>query len=388
MNMVPDRYMRKRVMDTFSNIRYGTLHFTTPSSERFTFRGSEMGPEATFVIDDWSVMRNAAARGDIGLGEDYVAGKWQSDSIEQLFKLFLLNFDALKSFANGNTVNRFLFLLSNNLLNMNSKKGSRRNIMAHYDVGNEFYSLWLDKTMTYSSALFNNTHELENAQFNKYQRIIDKSEKSNTSILEVGCGWGGFAQQALEADMGVTGITVSPAQHAFARKRLGDNADIRLQDYRDVKGTFDMIVSIEMFEAVGQRYWPAYFGMLAERMKRGGKAVIQTIAVRDDIFDDYTTRSDFIRHYVYPGGMLPSLQKFREEAAKAGLKCIDSFSFGQDYAETLRRWTTRFNELRANILALGHSEAFIRNWQFYLGICTAAFAVNRTTVAQIELVHT
>ena len=387
MNMVPHRYMLKRVIDTFSRIRYGTLHFITPYGERYTFRGSEVGPEAIFAIDDWSVMGNAAARGDIGLGEDYVAGKWQSDSIEELFKLFLLNFNAFETFANGNTVNRFLFLLNNNLLNMNSKKGSSRNIKAHYDVGNEFYSLWLDKTMTYSSALFKDTQELEQAQFNKYQRIIDKCEKNNASVLEVGCGWGGFAQQALEASMGVTGITVSPAQHAFARKRLGDNADIRLQDYRDAKGTFDMIVSIEMFEAVGQRYWPNYFKMLADRMKSGGKAVIQTIAVHDDIFDEYITRSDFIRHYVFPGGMLPSLKKFREEAAKAGLKCIDSFTFGQDYAETLRRWNQRFNEQRANILALGHSEAFVRNWQFYLGICTAAFAVERTTVAQMEFVH-
>lgn len=387
MNLIPQSLIENRVYNAFSKIRYGTLHLTSPNGEVSLFRGREPGPVAHFIIDDWSVMRNAAARGDIGLGEDYINGKWHTDSVENLFQLFLLNMNELDSFANGNIINRAFFVLSNNVLRRNSKRGSSRNIQAHYDVGNDFYSLWLDKSMTYSSALFKGDHDLEKAQYNKYQRIIDKSESNKGAVLEVGCGWGGFAEQAASDNLHVTGVTVSPAQHEFARRRLGSDADIRLQDYRDIKGNFDMIVSIEMFEAVGKRYWPTYFNMLAERMKKGGKAVIQTIAVQDDLFDDYITRSDFIRHYVFPGGMLPSIKIFREEAAKAGLKCIEAFTFGPDYAQTLRHWTKRFNEQRSNIMALGHSEAFIRNWQFYLGICTATFAVDRTTVVQMELVH-
>jgi cyclopropane-fatty-acyl-phospholipid synthase len=388
MNIIPDSIIIRRVLEAFSTLKFGTLHFTTPRGERITFKGKEAGPEAEFLIEDWSVMRNAVARGDIGLGEDYIEGKWHTDSMENLFTLFLLNLDELDGLAHGNILNRLGFLFNNRLLRRNSKHGSSKNIQAHYDVGNDFYSLWLDRTMTYSSALFKHDgEELESAQHNKYQRIIDKSEGNGDSVLEVGCGWGGFAEQAACSRLAVTGLTVSPAQHDFAKRRLNGSADIRLQDYRDVQGTFDMIVSIEMFEAVGQRYWPNYFRMLSERLKKNGRAVIQTIAVEDEIFDDYVTRSDFIRHYVFPGGMLPSLKKFRAEAAKANLKCVDTFSFGHDYAETLRRWNKRFKAQHDSILALGHDRAFIRNWEFYLGICTASFAVNRTNVAQVELVH-
>jgi cyclopropane-fatty-acyl-phospholipid synthase len=203
----------------------------------------------------------------------------------------------------------------------------------------------------------------------------------------VGCGWGGFAEEAARANHQLTGLTISPAQHDFAQRRLQGNADIRMQDYRDVRGTFDMIVSIEMFEAVGERYWPTYFKMLSERLKRGGKAVIQTITVRDELFEEYRACSDFIRHYVFPGGMLPSKQRFRDEATRAGLKCVEAFSFGPDYAVTLRQWRERFDAQINNIKALGYGDEFIRNWQYYLSMCTAAFAVGRTDVAQIELAH-
>jgi len=300
----------------------------------------------------------------------------------------MLNLKELEEFANGNVINRAALSLYNHLVRRNSPRGSRDNIMAHYDVGNEFYSLWLDQTMTYSSALFTHPQtSLEDGQRNKYQRILGKAESDNASILEVGCGWGGFAEQAASANHQLTGLTISPAQHAFATRRLGSSADIRMQDYRDVRGMFDMIVSIEMFEAVGERYWPTYFSMLHQRLKTGGKAVIQTITIRDELFEDYRSCSDFIRHYVFPGGMLPSKQRFREEASRAGMKCVEAFSFGQDYAATLRQWMTRFDAQISNIKALGHSDAFIRNWQYYLGMCAAAFAVGRTDVVQMELVH-
>ena len=229
---------------------------------------------------------------------------------------------------------------------------------------------------------------LEDAQRNKYERILSRFQKRAASVLEIGCGWGGFAERATQESHNVTGLTISPAQHRFALERLKGAADIKLEDYRKSRGLFDMIVSIEMFEAVGERYWPQYFATVAERLKEGGRAVIQTITIRDDLFDAYRTRSDFIRHYVFPGGMLPSLQRFREEAERAGLKVAGVFSFGKDYARTLREWSERMQEKSADIKALGHDERFLRNWEFYLGICAAAFSVERTDVSQVELVRT
>jgi cyclopropane-fatty-acyl-phospholipid synthase len=288
--------------------------------------------------------------------------------------------DHFDSFANGNFLNRLALVLHNRLVRRNSLSGSKKNIMDHYDVGNEFYSLWLDRSMTYSSALFGGSEiALEQAQRQKYDRILSRFESSRSNVLEIGCGWGGFAERAAEENHNVTGITISPAQHRYASKRLSGSAEIKLEDYRDTRGLFDMIVSIEMFEAVGERYWPKYFTVVAERLKRGGRAVIQTIAIRDELFAGYRTRSDFIRHYVFPGGMLPSLQSFREEAERAGLKVVGAFSFGKDYADTLREWSRRMQERKDDILALGHDQKFFRNWQFYLGMCAAAFAVNAPT---------
>ncbi len=242
--------------------------------------------------------------------------------------------------------------------------------------------------MTYSSALETDTAPtLESAQQNKYGRILSRFEQDNASVLEIGCGWGGFVEQAAASNHRVTGLTVSPSQCEYSQKRLGNQAEIRLQDYRDVRGTYDMIVSIEMFEAVGEQYWSSYFSQLRDRLKKGGKAVVQTITIRDELFDAYRTRSDFIRHYVFPGGMLPSTRRFKEEASKAGLSLTDQFFFGQDYAETLRQWNARLTARRGEVLALGYDERFLRNWHYYLGMCAAAFAVGRTDVAQFELAH-
>jgi cyclopropane-fatty-acyl-phospholipid synthase len=328
------------------------------------------------------------ARGDIGLGEDFIAGAWETDSIERLVSLFLVNLERLDGFAHGNLWNRLGFVLLNTILRRNSEAGSSRNIKAHYDVGNEFYSLWLDETMTYSSALYRKPEEsLADAQRNKYARILERVGVSKAHVLEVGCGWGGFAEMAVQANHEITGITISPAQHAFATQRLAGRADLRLEDYRRTQGTFDAIVSIEMFEAVGERYWPRYFQVLSERLKRGGRAVLQIITIRDDLFAGYRTRSDFIRQYVFPGGMLPSLSQVSRHADRAGLKVACVHGFGQDYARTLRSWSNRFQSAEDKIRALGHGEQFLRNWQFYFGICAAAFSVNRTDVVQVELVH-
>ena len=389
MGLIPSFVIEKKFRAAAGKLRCGTLDFTMPGGDTLTIRGQEPGPRGVFKICDWDVLRLCAARGDIGLGESYIDGMWDTDDIEALVSLFLLNMDSFDGFADGNLLQRAGFVIHDALLRRNSVKGSARNIQDHYDVGNEFYSLWLDPSMTYSSALFGGADkDLQLAQRSKYDRILEKIPQARASILEIGCGWGGFAERATEEAHSVTGLTISPSQHRYASERLsGKSAEVRLEDYRKVRGTFDSIVSIEMFEAVGERYWPQYFETVAERLKRGGRAVIQTITIRDELFAGYRTRSDFIRHYVFPGGMLPSLARFREEAEKAGLKIADTFSFGQDYARTLRHWSQRMRARSEEILALGHDEKFLRNWQFYLGICAASFAVDRSDVVQVELAH-
>ena len=387
MNLVPSSLIASKWRQAIARIDTGTLTFVAPDGEETVVRGDKPGPVARFQIQDWEVLRRILARGDIGLGEEYIAGAWQSDNVENLISLFLLNLDKLENFSHGNFLNRLGFVIHNALVRRNSIAGSARNIQDHYDVGNDFYQLWLDRSMTYSSALYAGTDELYRAQQNKYERILSKFEKPRASVLEIGCGWGGFAERAAASEHHVTGLTISPAQHDFAKRRLNGAADIRLEDYRKCKGQFDNIVSIEMFEAVGEHYWPQYFSCVAERLKRGGRAIIQTITIRDDLFDGYRSRSDFIRHYVFPGGMLPSLARFRGEAEKAGLKFVGAFAFGQDYARTLREWSCRMQEKKEEIMGLGHDEYFLRNWEFYLGICAAAFHVARTDVVQVELVN-
>ena len=387
MGLVPQSVLEARWREALGRVEFGALTFIAPDGNAQIAKGTRPGPEATFAISEWDVLSRIAARGDIGLGEDYIAGAWKTDDVEKLISFFLLNLDQFEGFAHGNFLNRMGFVLHNALVRRNSLSGSRRNIEAHYDVGNDFYSLWLDETMTYSSALFGQARTLADAQRNKYGRILDRLQKSRGSVLEIGCGWGGFAEQASSASLDVTGLTISPAQYGFARNRLGGKAEILLEDYRKIKGKFDSIVSIEMFEAVGERYWPAYFRTVAQRLRDGGRAVIQTIVIRDELFASYRSRSDFIRYYVFPGGMLPSFARFREEAERAGLKVLDKFAFGQDYARTLREWSARMGARETEIRALGHDTNFLRNWQFYLGICAAAFAVGRTDVIQVELAH-
>ena len=388
MNLVPASLVSKRWNATLSGLEYGVLHFMTPDGDVRTYKGRRPGPEGHFAIHEWDVLRRAAAGGDIALGEDYIDGAWDTDDVETLFALFLTNIEQLDGYAHGNLINRLGFVLQNSLLRRNSIRGSSQNIRAHYDVGNDFYQLWLDDTMTYSSALYGADRlSLEDAQRRKYGRILNLFNKPRASVLEIGCGWGGFAEQAAGACHDVTALTISPSQHRFATERLGSAADIRLEDYRKSRGLYDMIVSIEMFEAVGEHYWSGFFQSVSEQLRRGGRAIIQTITIRDELFEGYRTRSDFIRHHVFPGGMLPCVRRFREEAERAGLKALNVFSFGQDYAETLRQWTARLEARQADVKALGYSEAFLRNWKFYLGICAASFAVERTNVVQIDLAH-
>jgi len=388
MSLIAKASIEKLWISVLSKLEYGRLEFTAPNGEQQVFVGRHDGPHAKMILNDWNVITHVAARGDIGFGEDYVAGGWDTDDIEALAAFFMVNNQAFNAYARGNPLNRLMLMLHNRLIRRNSVNGSRKNIEAHYDVGNDFYALWLDKTMTYSSAIFGRADaSLEDAQRNKYDRILGKFTRPNASVLEIGCGWGGFAERAAEFGHRVTGLTVSPSQFRFATDRLRGAADILLEDYRKARGLFDNIVSIEMFEAVGEEYWPRYFHAVAERLKRGGRAVVQTITIRDDLFADYRMRSDFIRHSVFPGGMLPSVQRFCDEAERAGLKVADQFAFGLDYVKTLREWSVRMREKSADIIAMGHDEKFLRNWQYYLGICAAAFSTKRTNVVQVELVN-
>ena len=380
------RRLKRDFLDACARLADGRLRLITPEGHRHDF--GQAGPEAELQLRDWSVASAIAARGDIGFGEAYVAGLWDSPSVEDVAALALGNLERLGRAARPGPLQRLKFGLVDRILRANSKAGASRNIRAHYDVGNEFYQLWLDPSMSYSSGIYaRGDTDLERAQARKYDRILGRLGPDAGEVLEVGCGWGGFAERAADQGRHVTGITISPSQKGYADARLDGWADIRLQDYRDTKGRFDAIVSIEMVEAVGQRYWPTYFSTLKNRLRPGGNAVIQAITVPDRNFDDYASRSDFIRHYTFPGGMLLSEGKIEAEAKRAGLKLTDCFNFGTDYAQTCRDWAVRLNNAAPRIRRLGHDERFLRNWRYYLEICAASFATGRADVVQVELRH-
>lgn len=376
--------MQTRFLDALSGISHGQLSLTTPEGNRYTF-GSD-GPEADLHIRDWKLLPRIAMRGDVGLGEGWVAGEWHSNTLEQVLALALKNLSRLSGWGEPGRIQSAAMRLVDRIARRNSLRGSARNIRAHYDVGNEFYQLWLDPGMTYSSALFAEGDSLERAQARKNARILSRLS-AGESLLEIGCGWGGFAEAAAERGHKVTGITLSPSQKGYADARLDGRAEIRLQDYRQVQGQFDNIVSVEMIEAVGERYWPEYFATLKARLAPSGQAVLQAITVPDAEFSIYRKRSDFIRQHVFPGGMLPCPAVIGSEAARAGLRLHDSFSFGQDYARTCRIWSERMQAKRTRIIQLGYDESFLRSWQFYLEGCAAAFTTGRCDVVQIVLAH-
>ena len=370
------------------NMESGYLKIITPDGQTREFQGRDQGEKATIEFRDWSVLSNMIRKGDIGFAEDYRAGKWETDNLAGLTTLGLQNRQSMQDLVSGGRMGRVMAMLSY-LLKINSIKGSKRNIHAHYDLGNNFYKLWLDPSMTYSSGIFKDSSEnLTNAQYNKYDRIVDCLNTNSGSVLEVGCGWGGFGERACEqGDFDIKGITLSEEQHDYACDRLGQNANIVLEDYRHQKGKFDNIVSIEMFEAVGERYWATYFSKIKELLSENGKAVIQTITMNEKDFPQYRRGGDFIRSFIFPGGMLPSPKRFKEEAVKAGLIANNDFYFGQDYARTLEMWLDTFEQKRDAIKVLGFDDGFIRLWRFYLAGCIAGFKTERTNVMQIELSH-
>lgn len=381
------RHITSRFLSALDHIEYGSIKVIMPDGKMHEFKGTKAGAEAKFTIHNWHVIGTMIRHGDVALVEAYRDGWWDSDDPTQLFLFGLQNQSALDSYIYGNIfgrlASRIAYFFARNTLN-----GSKRNIHAHYDLGNDFYSLWLDKTMIYSSAIFSSENErLEDAQIRKYDRMIDRLNPSG-SLLEIGCGWGGFAERALQkGDYGIKGLTISKAQYEFASNRVGQNAVIALEDYRHQKGLYDHIVSIEMFEAVGEKFWPVYFSKLKSLLADKGKAVVQTITIGDAFFERYRMGGDAIRTFIFPGGMLPSPSRFREESAKAGLRLTDEFAFGQDYALTLERWLKNFDARIKDVKNMGFDEKFIRIWRFYLTCCMAAFKHGRTNVIQWELQH-
>ncbi len=371
-----------------ASLEQGTLELATPDGKTRVFEGRSNGPAARLELHDWRVLGNLAISGDIGFAEDYRANLWDTDNLQDLLSLALMNEKAVESFIFGILPTRVLARLGN-LLRGNTLKGSRRNIRAHYDLGNDFYALWLDRSMTYSSGIFATGSEgLEEAQRAKYGRIVDHLGNSSGSLLEIGCGWGGFAEYAQSrGDFSIKGLTLSDKQKRYAAARLGDSAQIALEDYRTQTGTYDNIVSIEMFEAVGQEYWKTYFDKVAASLKRDGRAMIQTITIEEGRFERYKSSGDFIRKHIFPGGLLPSRERFSQSALQSGLQTKSVFEFGHDYARTLEKWLANFDARKADILALGYDEGFIRMWRFYLAGCIAGFRTNRVGVMQAELVH-
>ena len=377
-------------------LKHGTLTIKLPdgSVQRF---GNGQGPQASLHLLNWNVCSAALKSGDIGFAESYIAGDWTTPHLTDLLQVLIVNRKEVEDMIYGTWLGRFAYRVKH-LLNRNTKANSQKNIHAHYDLGNAFYELWLDGTMNYSSAIFETPEtSMKDAQHAKVRRALRMAQvKPGDRVLEIGCGWGALAEKATkEFDANVVGVTLSTEQLEWAQKRMqregvSSQADLRLQDYRDIGKTtvdapFDAICSIEMVEAVGREYWPEYFQTVARLLKPGGHACIQSIVIADELFERYLTCTDFIQQYVFPGGCLPCPKEFRAQAAKAGLQVIDEFSFGQDYARTLQLWREQFAAQKAHVLQLGFDERFIRIWEFYLSYCEAAFLEANTDVVQYTL---
>ncbi len=383
----------RAVLRLLQSLRHGRLTLGLPDGSRVNV-GDGQGPHAVLEVHHWSVFGAALKSGDIGFAEGYIDGHWTTPDLSALLGLLLANRHALDDVIHGSWAGRLLYRIRH-LLHRNTRSNSRKNIHAHYDLGNAFYTLWLDGTMNYSSALFGDDRQqdMRLAQNAKVRRALQMvGVGAGSKVLEIGCGWGALAQMAAQ-DFGahVTGVTLSTEQLAWAQQRLaslglGHQADLRLQDYRDIHdGPYDAICSIEMVEAVGREYWPAYFSSVARLLKPGGRACIQSIVIKDELFDRYIHSTDFIQQYIFPGGCLPCPGEFRREAQAAGLAVVDELAFGRDYAETCRRWRQDFVAQREKVLALGFDERFIRIWEFYLAYCEAGFDAGDIDVVQYTL---
>ena len=374
-----------------NQIKFGSLTIELPNGETLNFSGKK-GLNADLKLNSYKTVLRTIFGGHLGFAESYLKEEWTSSDLESFLEIMVTNL------PDSFTPRSRIYILYNKIIHFfreNTKSRAKKNIIYHYDLGNDFYRLWLDKTMTYSSGLFKDTKEdLSKAQENKYQQIIDQLKiKSHHKILEIGCGWGGFAEYAAkEHGLRVTGLTLSNEQLVFARERiealgLSDLVEFKLQDYRDETGQYDGIASIEMFEAVGQKYWPSYFKVLRDCLKPGRHATLQIITVQDARWDVYQRGVDFIQKYIFPGGMLPSPSALRTEIETAGLNVVRSLEFGESYSQTLRRWHDVFNGKWDQVAALGFDERFRRMWNFYLTSCAATFSTSNCDVTQITVTN-
>lgn len=394
----------RRVLNLLERLPHGQLDLEQPDGRLLHLPRPPSGAaDAHCVLHDWQALERTLKSGDIGLAEGYIAGEWDSPDLAALLRLCMANRDHVQSLVYGSWWGRLGYRLRH-LLQRNTRAGSARNIHAHYDLGNDFYRLWLDPGMSYSAAWFKGrtgqalrNADLQQAQQAKLRRTLDEVRlQPGQRLLEIGCGWGGLAEAAAqEFGARVTGVTLSREQLVWGQQRmqqagLADAVELRYQDYRDLPARhagepFDAIVSIEMFEAVGREYWRGYFQTLRDCLKPGGLACIQTITLREDLFARYLRSTDFIQQYIFPGGLLPSIPAFEQEARRAGLVVEGRMAFGRDYAETLRRWRQSFEERLEAVRAQGFDERFVRIWTFYLAYCEAAFDTGNTDVVQFTL---
>ena len=382
-----DRLIVRACVSALRNLKYGKLQMVLPSGHRATIFEGENTPGCDVVLHmrNFGIFWKAMRRGTVGFAASYLDGDFEVNDLRNIFRFFLKNKEQLSNAGRG----LFKTRLPDKLFHRsraNTKQGSQRNIAAHYDLGNAFYAEWLDKSMTYSSALFDGDKPLEQAQEKKYQRIAELiGIAPGRSILEIGCGWGGMSELAARLGANVTALTVSREQLRYVNERmhkagLAAQVDVRFEDYRDSQGTFDAIASIEMIEAVGEENWPAYFNTLAARLKTGGRAAVQAITIHPEIFSSYRRKPDFIQRYIFPGGMLPTEQAMDDYAKAAGLELVHRERFGQCYARTLKEWRSRFLDAWPRLEGMGFDQRFYRMWLYYLTYCEIGFEQETTTV--------
>ncbi|MCG7871256.1 MAG: cyclopropane-fatty-acyl-phospholipid synthase family protein [Candidatus Thiodiazotropha lotti] len=385
----------KGVLDDFLSrldcLEQGTLEIET-NGHLFILNGKVPGNTARINIRSFTAfIKRLYTKGDLGFAESYMAEEWDTPDLTTLLVLLGENrhrFTRLRRASRlSNLANRI-----HHWSNRNTRQGSSRNIEAHYDLGNEFYRLWLDTGMTYSCGLFHSEQDtLEQAQQHKYQRILDHIQpKVGASVLEIGCGWGGFAEMAAANQIKVDGVSLSPAQLEWANRRiqrqgLAESVELKLTDYRDLSGQYDHVVSIEMFEAVGEAYWDEYFGKLSTLLKTNGTAALQVITISEEAYTSYRKKPDFIQRYIFPGGMLPAVSRLKSLAEKHRFELVEDDSFGLDYAKTLEKWQLNFNQAKDKVFAQGFDPQFIRMWQYYLSYCEAGFLIKRLNLHQILL---
>ena len=387
-------YFARTIFKLLLRIEKGQLYIKLPSGSVVHFASGNPGYSAELILKNWTTAKNVVFRGTIGVAESYIDGDWDSPDVSAMLGFFLDNKSIYQDIASQSPVINFIEAVRH-WFNRNTPAGSQRNIAAHYDLGNNFYDLWLDRSMTYSSAIYKpGVNSLESAQEEKYRNLAKgMGINKDSHVLEIGCGWGGFAEfVGREIGAKVTGLTISKEQLEFARSRiakagLNDRVELRFQDYRDETEQYDQIASIEMFEAVGEKYWPIYFEKIAKCLKPGGTAGLQIITINEAGYEQYRTRPDFIQKYIFPGGMLPSMGALDRVTQSAKLELESQIAFPRDYARTLREWRTKFEGSWNEIQQLGFDQRFKRMWEFYLHYCEAGFETDAISVRQLFYKH-